>query len=216
MGGINDYLSGIKKQYPDTEEVREQIEELRDTLHLKTEEYQSMGRTYNDAVKEAIASMGDLTPLLDQVSGNTRSVYVNRLKRDDAWYCALIIFAEFLLGWLGFLLLANRAGVVYLALFILTAFALLIAISIWPLIAHVTCKREPAKADTIQMPYRKLIRTALIVWGGISALLFILNIATWHNSWILWAIWPILGIANWPLNIWLYHRLLVSGRYDAE
>ncbi len=54
MGGINDYLSSIKKQYPDTEEVREQIEELRDTLHLKTEEYQAMGSTYNDAVKDRV------------------------------------------------------------------------------------------------------------------------------------------------------------------
>jgi hypothetical protein len=105
MGGINDYLSGIRKQYPDTQEVREQIEELRDTLHLKTEEYQAMGRTYSEAVQEAIASMGDLTPLLDQVSGNTRSVYIYRLNRDNARHSVLAMGAQYLLGWLGYLLL---------------------------------------------------------------------------------------------------------------
>jgi hypothetical protein len=215
MGGINDYLSNIKKQYPDTQEVREQIEELRDTLHMKTEEYQAMGRTYNEAVTEAISSMGDLKPLFDQVSGNTRSVYVNRINRDDARYCMLIMVAEYLLGWLFYLLSSHNPGNEFVTPFIVFGVVLGIALSIWPVIAHITQKRQPDKVDTVGMPYRKLMRTALIAWGGVSVMLLIVNIATWYDSWVLWAVWPVIGIANWPVNIWLYHRLLTSGKYDA-
>jgi hypothetical protein len=215
MGGINDYLSNIKKQYPDTQEVREQIEELRDTLHMKTEEYQAMGRTYNEAVTEAISSMGDLKPLFDQVSGNTRSVYVNRINRDDARYCMLIMVAEYLLGWLFYLLSSHNPGNEFVTPFIVFGVVLGIALSIWPVIAHITQKRQPDKVDTVGMPYRKLMRTALIAWGGVSVMLLIVNIATWYDSWVLWAVWPVIGIANWPVNIWLYHRLLTSGKYDV-
>jgi len=43
---IYDYLDALKKKYPQTNMVKEQIEELRDTLHIKTEEYQSQGLSY--------------------------------------------------------------------------------------------------------------------------------------------------------------------------
>ena len=215
MGGINDYLGGIKKQYPDTQEVREQIEELRDTLHLKTEEYQAMGRTYNEAVREAIASTGDLTPLLDQVSGNKRSVYVNQLNRDNARFCTLLMAAEYLLGWLVYLLSTYESGRNLLGPFICYFLIVGIGVSIWPLVTHIAYKRQPDRTETVSMQYKKQMRIALIVWGSLSLFLFIINLTTIANS-DFWFVWPVLGIANWPLNIWLYHRLLVSGRYDAE
>jgi|GEM_PF-2323613 len=216
MGGINDYLSSIKKQYPDTQEVREQIEELRDTLHMKTEEYQSLGRSYNDAVSEAISSMGDLKPLFDQVSGNTRNVYVNRLNSDDAKYCTLIIAAEYLLGWLFYLLSTCKPGNEFLLPFIVFGLILGAALAIWPVVANMTQKRQSDKADTVGMPYKKQMRVALASWIALSVVLMVVNCITWYNSYVFWAVWPVIGIANWPVNIWLYHRLLTSGKYDAE
>ena len=216
MGGINDYLNAIKKQYPDTKEVNDQIEELRDTLHLKTEEYQAMGKTYSEAVAEAIASMGDLTPLLDQVSGNTRSVYVSRPKRDNALYSMLMMAAQYLLGWLFFLLFCQDPGIYFLPYFVVFLFILGMALAVWPIAAHIQCKRQPDKVETPTMPYRKNMRIALIAWGCISAFLILVNAVTWHYNYALWAVWPTVGIANWPLNVWLHHRLLTSGKYDAE
>jgi hypothetical protein len=216
MGGINDYLSGIKKQYPDTQEVREQVEELRDTLHLKTEEYQAMGRTYNEAVREAISSMGDLTPLLDQVSGNTRSVYTSRLNWHNARYGTLMVAAEYLLGWLVYLLSSYQSGTSYIPAVIIIGLFLGGALGIWLLITHIIYKRQPDCVRTVGMAYKKLIRIALIVWGAISLVLFVYNVSLLIYNNGLWSIWFVLFIANWPLGIWLYHRLLVSGRYDAE
>ncbi len=216
MGGINDYLSDIRKQYPDTQEVREQIEELRDTLHLKTEEYQAMGRTYNDAVKEAIASMGDLTPLLDQVSGNRRSAYTSRLNRHFARYGALMVAAEYLLGWLVYLLSADNPGYVYLSGFIIIGLLLGAVLGIWLLITHFFYKRHADSVRTVGMAYRKLLRIALAIWGTISLVLLVYNVSMLTYSVGMWSVWLILLVANWPLGVWLYHRLLVSGRYDAE
>lgn len=216
MGGINDYLSGIKKQYPDTEEVREQIEELRDTLHLKTEEYQAMGRTYNEAVQEAISSMGDLTPLLDQVSGNRRSVLTSRLNLRYARYGALLVAAEYLLGWLVYLFSSYQSGISFIPAFITIAVFLGVALGVWLLISHLVYKRHADSVRTVGMAYKKLMRIALIVWGSISLILLIYNVSQLIYSSGLWSVWLILFISNWPLGIWLYHRLLVSGRYDAE
>ena len=216
MGVINDYLSDIRKQYPDTQEVREQIEELRDTLHLKTEEYQSMGRTYNDAVKEAIASMGDLTPLLDQVSGNTRSVYVSRLNRHYARCGALMVAAEYMLGWLVYLLSADNPGYVYLPAFIVIGLLLGVVLGIWLLITHLLYKRHADIVRTVGMAYKKLIRIALASWGAISLALLVYNVSQLMFNNGMWSIWFILLVANWPLGVWLYHRLLVSGKCDAE
>ena len=216
MGGINDYLSGIKKQYPDTQEVREQVEELRDTLHLKTEEYQAMGRSYNDAVREAIASMGDLTPLLDQVSGNRRSVFASRLGWHYARYGALMVAAEYLLGWLVYLFSSYQSGTSFIPAFIIIGLLLGVALGIWLLITHIIYKRQPDNTRTVGMAYKKLLRIALIVWGVISLFLFVYNVTQLMYCNGMWSIWPILFMANWPLGIWLYHRLLVSGKYDAE
>lgn len=212
MGTINDYLSGIQGKYPDTQAVREQIEELRDTLHLKTEDLQARGKTYEEASSEAIKELGDITPLLDQVSGNIRNVYINLLKRDDARFCILIIFAEYLLGWLGFLLFADQPGFVYCSGFVITTLFLVIFLSIWPIISHFIYKKSPLKIEVVQMPYKKAMNTALLCWLIISILMFIFNFFTGPTVWF---IWPIIGVSNWPINIYIYHRLLISGRYDA-
>jgi membrane associated rhomboid family serine protease len=183
---------------------------------MKTEEYQAMGRTYNEAVAEAISSMGDLKPLFDQVSGNTRSVYINRLNSDDAKYCTLMIAAEYMLGWLFYLLSTQNPGNEFLLPFVVFGLVLGAALSIWPVVAYMTQKRQPEKVDTVGMPYRKQMRVALVSWIALSVVLLIVNAMTWYHSYVLWAVWPVIGIANWPVNIWLYHRLLVSGKYDAE
>jgi hypothetical protein len=218
MGGINEYLNSIKKQYPETREVNEQIEELRDTLHLKTEEYQAMGRSYNEAVAAAISSMGDVGPLFDQVSGNMRNVYVARLNRDISRLSMLTVFAAYLIGWLGFLLTVNAQGSMFQGPFFILGLMLAIAIAIWPTVMHVIYKRQPDKTDIVKFPYKKRMRVALFVWITISAVFFIINASTlnWYGGEkIIWFIWPVLVLGVWPATLWLYRRMLAGGRYDA-
>jgi hypothetical protein len=210
MSVISDYLIKLEKQYPDTKAVSEQIEELRDTLHIKTEEYQSQGLSYNDATKAAINSLGDIRPLLDEVSGNVRNVYVNRLNRINSIFCSLIIIGEYMMAWIGFSLFTYQP--IFPGYFVIFLFLLLFGLSIWPLIAQFQYRKEPDRISVVEMPYRKLMRTALLGWLGLSAFLFFLNCLFGAP---IWFPWPIIGIATWPINIFLYHRQLMGGRYDA-
>lgn len=210
MSVISDYLSKLKRQYPNTQDVQEQLEELRDTLHFKTEEYQSQGLNYNDAAMAAIDSLGDVSPLLEEVAGNVKNVYVNRLNKNNAILCTLIILGEFMLAWLGYSLVTHNA--VPFGYFSVTLLILLISISIWPIITVIQYRKEHDKISVVEMPFRKLIRTALIGWLSISAFLFAVNCMVGIPVWFPW---PVIGIATWPINILLYHRQLMSGRYDA-
>lgn len=216
MGIINDYLNGIEKRYPATQEVREQIEELRDTLHMKAEELQAQGVTYEVASRRAVDELGDVTPLLDQVAGNMRTVYINRLARANAIADSFVIFGTYLFGWLMFLLSTTHQGNEFILPFILLSGLLIIGLGIWPLTAHFTNRRQPDKADIVTIRYQHHKKIALVSWLGISVVLAIVNIPmiTTGNSGV-WFIYPMIGIANWPLNIWLYHRQLISGQYDA-
>lgn len=152
MGIISDYLNGIQKRYPETKEVREQIEELRDTLHMKAEELQAQGQPYDQAARSAVESLGDLTPLFEQVAGNMRNVYVNRLNLKAALVCAACILEEYLLCWLGALLFSYTSGSDYLWGFLILMLMLLICLSIWPLIAYFQYRKQPDKAASYRCP----------------------------------------------------------------
>ncbi len=211
MSMINDYLSKLKRHYPNTQAVQEQLEELRDTLHIKTEEYQSQGLNYNNAAKAAIDSLGDVTPLLEEVAGNVKNVYVNKLNKNNALFCTLIILGLFLLGWLVFLVVSGMS--VASNPFPYSLLAILLSLSVWPAIAWIQFRKDPKKINVIEMPYRKLLKMAFFGWGSISLILFLINIIT--STTVIWFMWPMIGVATWPLNIILYHRQLMGGRYDA-
>lgn len=213
MGAIDMYIKGISRRYPDTKAVREQIEELRDTLHLKTEELQAQGKPYDYAAREAIDSMGDLTPLLEEVSGNVRTVRINRLSRNYALSISAILYAEFITAWL--MVLISRVGEIYYltAPCCISLFILIMGLGIWLLVLVVALKRRPDRTKVVEFPYRKLMRTALLGWAGVSAFMFVINLMTPSSVWFYWFL---IGAANWPLGVWLYHRQLTGGRYDAQ
>jgi len=212
MGIINDYLNGIQKRYPATQEVREQIEELRDTLHMKAEELQAQGVPYDEASKRAVTELGDVTPLLDQVAGNIRTVYVNRLNRKIALLVSACILEEYLLGWLIGLLSSYTPGAQQFPIFASFALMLLICLSVWPLVAYLIYRKQPDKTGIVTLNFRRQIRNAILIWLGISIVLVIIALLPYSS---LWLMLPIIGVVNWPISIFIYHRLLVGGRYDA-
>ena len=210
MSAINDYLNNIKKQYPNTAAVSEQIEELRDTLHTKTEELQAGGLPYTDAANAAIASLGDVSELFAEVAGQVRTVFVNRLNRDNALLCTSIILAEFLIAWLAAVLFFSAE---VWPVFGYSLVALLIGVGIWPVITLGTYRRSPDKTGTVSMPYPKQLYIALAGWGAVSLIVVSVNAIMGFDT--VWFFWPVIGVTNWPMNIYNYHRQLTGGRYDA-
>lgn len=212
MSVISDYLIKLERQYPKTQAVSEQIEELRDTLHIKTEEYQSQGMSYNEAAKAAIASLGDVVPLLDEISGNMKKVYINKLNKNNAISCTLFIIAEFLLTWFIFIISVDRPYFIINFFYILLL--IILAVCIWPITTIIQFHKQPNKIGLVEMQFKKLIWSSVIGWLIISFILISANIwfvRTVHP----WFIWPVIGIFAWPVNVFLYHRQLLGGRYDA-
>ena len=233
MSKINNYLKEIQKRYPNTSEVRDQIEELRDTLHSKTEELQAQGMSYEEAVQEAITSMGDVSELFGMVSGEARMVYRNRLNRNNAWAITGIIIAEFLTGYALALLLpilmvlsreipgqdltiaiSAQLNMDALRVFLAAFIPCIIGVLVWPAIATAQYCKNPNEAEIVQFEYKKLLKTGLIGWGIISLTMFLINWITGLGT--IWFVWPVVGVSNWPVNLWLFHRQLQSGKYDAK
>jgi len=184
---------------------------------MKAEELQAQDIPYEEASKRAVDELGDVTPLLDQVAGNMRTVYVNRLARGNAIADSFAIFGTYLFGWLMFLLFTTHQGYEFILPFLLLTALVIVCLGIWPLTAHLNCRKQPDKVDVITMRFRRHMKIALFSWIGISVLLAIINIPMlWSDFSGVWFIWPMVGIANWPISIWLYHRQLISGRYDAK
>lgn len=217
MSVIDEYVKQVSKKYPDTDEVREQLEEIRDTLHIKTEENQAAGMGYREAAQAAIRSIGDISGLMSMVAGESRVIYVNRLMRANAVLAAIIITAEILAGWAAVFLLPLLGGpdVFHgsVSAFWSSFAPVMVAVWIWPAIAAIICRREPDKKELVQMKARELFRTGLTGWAALSVLLFFVNMLAGFET--VWFIWPVIGISNWPVNILNYHRQLKSGKYDA-
>ncbi|MDD5018008.1 MAG: permease prefix domain 1-containing protein, partial [Eubacteriales bacterium] len=151
MNIINDYLNKIKKEYPDTSEINEQIEELRDTLHLKTEEFQAQGLGYEDATNAAISSLGDVTGLFEKIAGNVKTVYINRLNFKGAMLIAAFIIAMYIEC--GLIISALRVTAFEVnggwILIFISLVMLLLGVGIWIMAMAVKYRKDPDKTDVI-------------------------------------------------------------------
>ena len=98
MNKIDSYIQRTAKKYPRTKEVSEQLEEIRDTLHIKAEEFQAQGLSDEEAAQAAVDSVGDLSGLMGGVAGERRNIFVNRLYLHLSVYTMLIVTAEMLAG----------------------------------------------------------------------------------------------------------------------
>ncbi|PPS21312.1 permease prefix domain 1-containing protein, partial [Brachyspira murdochii] len=76
---IDDFCNELKNKYPNTQKVRDQIEELRNYLYMKTEEYINNGKDEKEAFNNAVKSFGDIDTLLEELSKDAKIVNKYRL-----------------------------------------------------------------------------------------------------------------------------------------
>ena len=74
---IDDFCNELKNRYPNTQKIRDQIEELRNYLYMKSEEY--INDSEEEAFKKALKSFGDVDSLLEELSKDTKIVSKYRL-----------------------------------------------------------------------------------------------------------------------------------------
>lgn len=231
MSAINDFLSGVKRKYPKTQAVREQIEELRDTLNLKSEEYRKLGQSEEEAEKAAVDSIGDVASLFDEVSGKVRTVYINHLRRNNAAFMFHLVLFEMIGAWLLFryvlidyyYFLNDIYGITFETY--LPFVFVFVGMGAWLLVAFVIWKRDSKRTATIALQYKKMMIRSIVIWLFVSlaaALILVIDINSLFSFgapdsiFAISVLIPILGALNLPLGVFIYHRQFTGGFYDVQ
>lgn len=200
MEAIRYYVQGAFQGVKVTPEVLEQQEELVADLTAKVSDLVAQGRSEDEALGVAIASVGDLSGLVSEFEPAeelaaripTASVYAARLDLHVAAISAAIggavMIASTALGaWTS--LIHPGAGFSLLAV---------LAVGVWWIrAAYMRNQESPKAVESRDLVYGAPFRKALLVWVGVALGATALNAMTVTDFWC-WPIWVAGG--TWALT----------------
>lgn len=217
MKTIDSYLRYIKNKYLNTKEVLEQIEELRDSLNIKVEDYQSEGLKYEEAVENAIKLEEGIEELFESLTTETKVVYLGRIYLFSQAICgSVILIISFILlilpkysdsftlfdiniAWFGFSLIINWVIASIIMLIILVLFTVI------------------PKTCVVKYSYTVYRRNSIYSFIGflvISIIIFMVNMAI--DKTFMWSIWFSLGVLNVPLIVFTIYHLFKRKMFDVK
>ncbi|MDP2183711.1 MAG: permease prefix domain 1-containing protein [Actinomycetota bacterium] len=219
MEAIKYYVKGAFVGVAETPEVLEQQEELIADLTAKVDDLVSEGRSQDEALGTAIASMGDL-------SGLVKEFVAKEPADSDAPAAKPVRTVEAYVSKLRVHVVVISAGVAVATLFVLSVFAavegtlggssalldLMIGVAGLGWIAQALhdFHARPEAVDTVPLGGTRL-RTAVLQWAGVCAAALLINVALGSGRLWAWTVW--VGGAAWPLSVFVEHRLLTTGRF---
>ncbi len=231
MDKIERYVNKKLKNAGNAKEVQNQKEELIAGLRDKISDAISRGVAESEAFSEAIASLEGMEELTEALSRKRRTVYVNRLN----FHHCLITFglialeivacgAVYLAGWRT--LPSGQQSYLDMPYFdmqtITAVFAglgiALAAATICPLVWGILYKANPGKVKQVESDFKQRFTTAVIGWLAVFLGLAFLNAVPLEKAAgpVIWFIWPLIGITNWPISILIYDKLFKSDKYRQK
>ena len=72
---INEFYKNIKKKYPNTKEVLEQLDEIKDMLNSKVQHYVKNGMKYEEACSKSIDELGNIDEVFEDISKDAKVVH---------------------------------------------------------------------------------------------------------------------------------------------
>ena len=72
---INEFYKNIKKKYPNTKEVIEQLDEIKDMLNSKVQNYVKNGMKYEEACSKSIDELGNIDEVFEDISKDAKVVH---------------------------------------------------------------------------------------------------------------------------------------------
>jgi hypothetical protein len=220
MEAIKYYVKGAFVGIAETPAVLEQQEELIADLTAKVADLVGDGRSEDEALGMAIASMGDLSNLVREFATEepeapaapaepvvpTAEAYTGRLQLHVTVICAVgaigILFVLSLLAAYSHSMDGSAAmwdimlGLVGVA---------------WAGTALYRFHQDPDAVGTVVLAGDKRLRNALMLWAGVCAFAFVANAVTESDGFWAWTVW--IGAAAWPASIYLERRLLQAGKF---
>lgn len=203
---IDDFCNELKNKYPNTQKIRDQIEELRNYLYMKSEEY--IDESEDDAFKKALKSFGDVDSLLEELSKDAKIINKSKL------YLFAGIIDIFIVAFLSLLLcfisLKNNNisffsyinnSLIPSIFFIVSG---IIVIFLTTVIQFINMRNIYETFEYTYNDYKINLKYSIIGFLIISIAVFIFNMFfTPHH---IWFVFVIIYFLSWPLTVFFFYR----------
>lgn len=203
---IDDFCNELKNKYPNTQKIRDQIEELRNYLYMKSEEY--IDESEEEAFKKALKSFGDVDSLLEELSKDAK--IINKSKLYLFAGIIDIFIAAFLSLLLCFISLKNNNisffsyinnSLVPSIFFIVSG---IIVIFLTTVIQFINMRNIYETFEYTYNDYKINLKYSIIGFLIISIAVFIFNMFfTPHH---IWFVFVIIYFLSWPLTVFFFYR----------
>lgn len=203
---IDDFCNELKNKYPNTQKIRDQIEELRNYLYMKSEEY--IDESEEEAFKKALKSFGDVDSLLEELSKDAKIINKSKL------YLFAGIIDIFIVAFLSLLLcfisLKNNNisffsyinnSLIPSIFFIVSG---IIVIFLTTIIQFINMRNIYETFEYTYNDYKINLKYSIIGFLIISIAVFIFNMFfTPHH---IWFVFVIIYFLSWPLTVFFFYR----------
>lgn len=203
---IDDFCNELKNKYPNTQKIRDQIEELRNYLYMKSEEY--IDESEDEAFKKALKSFGDVDSLLEELSKDAK--IINKSKLYLFAGIIDIFIAAFLSLLLYFISLKNNNilffsyinnSLIPSIFFIVSG---IIVIFLTTIIQFINMRNIYETFEYTYNDYKINLKYSIIGFLIISIAVFIFNMFfTPHH---IWFVFVIIYFLSWPLTVFFFYR----------
>lgn len=207
MEAVHYFVWGLFRGMQDTVELREQCEELESHIHDRIADSMKSGISEKEAFAHAVSSLGDLSELIDTMTGEKKKILIKKL------------------DWI-----LTGIGLVYGTLYVLAMgvwfffhgfgfFAGAVVLPAWlgfvipAIIRFVDYRRNPKALGLVKLTPYSEIKPAFIGWFVISLSCWIVNVLLIGSDTFLSVIWawmPMVGVIIWPmselLKLWLINN----------
>ena len=203
---IDDFCNELKNKYPNTQKIRDQIEELRNYLYMKSEEY--IDESEEEAFKKALKSFGDADSLLEELSKDTKIINKSKL------YLFAGIIDIFIVAFLSLLLcfisLKNNNisffsyinnSLVPSIFFIVSG---IIVIFLTTVIQFINMRNICETFEYTYNDYKINLKYSIIGFLIISIAVFIFNM--FFTPHYIWFVFVIIYFLSWPLTVFFFYR----------
>ena len=213
---INEFYKNIKKKYPNTREVLEQLDEIKDMLNSKVQNYVKNGMKYEEASSKAINELGNIDELFDDISKDAKIVHNLYIKILTSLISSFsTAFLVFILGLiienLSFFNEVTKIGYkLTMPYFYLILFIYIIIYTLWNFSDNIKPKIRKYSYDIYKINLKNSIIAVLIY----SSIMLIINIITYKYNNYLWFIWAFNGILNWTISIIADYHLFRSRIFE--
>lgn len=203
---IDDFCNELKNKYPNTQKIRDQIEELRNYLYMKSEEY--IDESEEEAFKKALKSFGDVDSLLEELSKDAKIINKSKL------YLFAGIIDIFIVAFLSLLLclisLKNNNisffsyinnSLIPSIFFIVSG---IIVIFLTTVIQFINMRNICETFEYTYNDYKINLKYSIIGFLIISIAVFIFNM--FFTPHYIWFVFVIIYFLSWPLTVFFFYR----------